>query len=159
VLGLDAGADVIAAAQTHAAGQGLTLAYRNGTAEELAAEGQKFPVITALEVIEHVAEPVEFLASLASLLAPGGLLFLSTLNRTPASYMVAKLGAEYILRLLPVGTHDWKRFITPAELGRHCRAAGLRLRDTAGLSFSPRLRRFNVGRDLSVNYLAQAEAG
>jgi len=159
VLGLDAGADVIAAAQAHAEGQGLTLAYRNGTAEALAAEGVTFPVITALEIIEHVADPVEFLGSLASLLAPGGLLFLSTLNRTPASYMVAKLGAEYILRLLPVGTHDWKRFITPAELGWHCRAAGLRLTDTAGLSFSPRLRRFNVGRDLSVNYLAVAQTG
>ncbi|HYP64568.1 MAG TPA: bifunctional 3-demethylubiquinol 3-O-methyltransferase/2-polyprenyl-6-hydroxyphenol methylase, partial [Acidocella sp.] len=89
----------------------------------------------------------------------GGLLFLSTLNRTPASYLVAKLGAEYMLRLLPVGTHDWGKFITPAELGRHCRAAGLRLTDTAGLSFSPSARGFRVGRDLSVNYLAAAERG
>jgi 2-polyprenyl-6-hydroxyphenyl methylase/3-demethylubiquinone-9 3-methyltransferase len=158
VLGLDAGAEVVEAARAHAQGQGLPLAYRHGTAEELAAEGQKFQVITALEVIEHVAAPVEFLATLASLLAPGGLLFLSTLNRSPASYLVAKLGAEYLLRLLPVGTHDWRKFIPPAELGRHCREAGLRLTDTAGLSFSPRAQNFVISRDLSVNYLAMAQA-
>lgn len=158
VLGLDAGEDVIAAARAHAEGQGLKLAYKCGTAEALVEEGIKFPVITALEVIEHVADPVEFLASLGALLAPGGVLFLSTLNRTPASYAVAKLGAEYLLRLLPVGTHEWSKFITPAELARHCRAAGLRLTDSAGLSFSARARGFRVSRDLSVNYMAMAVA-
>ncbi|MDE2320126.1 MAG: bifunctional 2-polyprenyl-6-hydroxyphenol methylase/3-demethylubiquinol 3-O-methyltransferase UbiG [Rhodospirillales bacterium] len=158
VTGLDAGAEVIAAARAHAEGQGLSLDYRQGTAEELAAEGAKFPVVTALEIIEHVADPAAFLASLKALLAPGGLLFLSTLNRTPKSYAVAKIGAEYILRLLPVGTHEWKRFITPVELGGLCREAGLRLADTAGLSYSPLARNFKVSRDLSVNYLAMAVA-
>jgi 2-polyprenyl-6-hydroxyphenyl methylase/3-demethylubiquinone-9 3-methyltransferase len=86
------------------------------------------------------------------------MLFLSTLNRTPASYLTAKVGAEYVLRLLPAGTHDWSKFITPAELGRQCRAAGLKLTDTAGLSFSPLTRGFRISRDLSVNYLAAAEA-
>ncbi len=156
VLGLDAGAEVIAAAKTHAAGQGLNLAYRQGTAEDLVAEAQKFPVVTALEIIEHVTDPTAFLASLAALLEPGGMLFLSTLNRTPQSFAVAKLGAEYILRLLPIGTHNWRKFITPAELGRNCGPAGLQLIDTAGLSFSPLRRRFEVSRDLSVNYLAMA---
>jgi len=156
VTGLDAGAQVIAAAQAHAAGQGLNLAYEVGTAEALAATGAKFAAVTALEIIEHVAEPVAFLRSLAALLEPGGTLFLSTLNRTPQSFFTAKLGAEYVLRLLPKGTHDWKKFVPPATLARLCRDAGLRLTDTAGLSFSLRHQRFEVTRDLSVNYLAMA---
>jgi len=158
VTGLDAGAEVIEVAQSHAQGQGLNLTYRHGTAEELAAEGARFPVVTALEIIEHVADPLEFLKSLRALLAPEGVLFLSTLNRTPQSYAVAKFGAEYVLRLLPVGTHDWKMFIKPEELGRLCRAAGLRLTDTAGLSYSPRQAGFTVSRDLSINYIAMAVA-
>lgn len=160
VTGLDAGAEVIAVAEAHARAhaQGLSLAYRHGTAEALVAEGAKFPVVTALEIIEHVANPAAFLASLRALLAPGGVLFLSTLNRTPKSYAVAKVGAEYILRLLPVGTHEWKKFITPVELGELCRTAGLRLADTAGLSYAPLSGRFMVSRDLSVNYIAMAIA-
>ena len=158
VTGLDAGAEVIEVARSHAQGQGLNLTYRHGTAEELAAEGARFPVVTALEIIEHVADPLEFLKSLRALLAPEGVLFLSTLNRTPQSYAVAKFGAEYVLRLLPVGTHDWKMFIKPEELGRLCRAAGLRLTDTAGLSYSPRQAGFTVSRDLSINYIAMAMA-
>ncbi|GLR66272.1 ubiquinone biosynthesis O-methyltransferase [Acidocella aquatica] len=159
VLGLDAGAEVIAAAQAHAAGQGLSLSYRNATAEALVAEGEKFPVITALEVIEHVAEPGEFVATLAALLEPGGLLFISTMNRGRKSFLVAKLGAEYLLRLLPVGTHNWSQFITPVELGGHCRAAGLRLCDTAGITFAPLAGGFRISRDTSVNYIAMAQAG
>jgi len=159
VLGLDAAAEAIATAQTHAAGQGLLLRYRAGTAEDLAAEGQKFPVITALEIIEHVADPAAFIATLAGLLEPGGLLFISTLNRTSRAYLVAKFGAEYVLRMLPIGTHEWKNFITPVELGQLCQAEGLRLADTAGISFSPLRRQFAISRDTSINYIAMAEAG
>lgn len=115
-------------------------------------------MITALEIIEHVKDPAAFVATLAAMLEPGGLLFLSTLNRSKRSYLVAKLGAEFLLRMLPVGTHDWQQFITPAELGRHCRAAGLRLADTAGLS-SPLGTKFQISRDTSVNYIAMAAAG
>jgi 2-polyprenyl-6-hydroxyphenyl methylase/3-demethylubiquinone-9 3-methyltransferase len=156
LLGLDASAEAIAAARVHAAGQGLSLRYQTGAAEDL--QGDTFQVITALEVIEHVADPASFIASLAALLQPGGLLFLSTLNRTRRSYLTAKLGAEYLLRLLPVGTHDWQHFITPAELSALCRASNLRLADIAGLSFSPLAGSFRISRDTGTNYIAVAQA-
>ncbi len=157
VLGLDAAADAVAAAAAHAGGQGLPLAYRVGAAEDLAAEGARFPVVTALEVIEHVADPAAFLRLLAQLIEPGGLLFVSTLNRTLRSLAVAKLGAEYVLRMLPVGTHDWQRFITPAELGAYGKAAGLPVADISGMLFDVRSRQWRAGADLAVNYIAMLE--
>jgi len=159
VLGMDAAEDAIAAAQAHAEGQGLPLAYRSGLAEDLAAEGLRFPVITALEVIEHVANPGDFVATLSRLLAPDGLLFLSTLNRTPRSFVVAKLGAEYLLRMLPIGTHDWKKFVTPAELGMFLRRTGLRLAEASGMTPAPMTASWRASRDLGVNYIAMAEKG
>lgn len=159
VLGLDAAGAAIAAARAHAEGQGLALSYRAGLAEDLLAEGARFPVITALEVIEHVPDPARFVALLAALLAPGGTLFLSTLNRTKRSYLVAKLGAEYVLRLLPIGTHDHARFLTPAELGANCRAAGLRVADIAGMTPDPLHGGWKATRDTGVNYILQAIAG
>jgi 2-polyprenyl-6-hydroxyphenyl methylase/3-demethylubiquinone-9 3-methyltransferase len=157
VLGVDAAAEAIGAAERHAEGRGLNLAYRAATAEDLLAEGAQFPVITALEIIEHVADPAGFVATLAGLLEPGGLLFISTLNRTQRSYIIAKLGAEYLLRLLPVGTHDWSRFVIPHELSAMCRKNGLRIADIAGMTFTPIGRRFRISRDTSVNYIAMAE--
>jgi 2-polyprenyl-6-hydroxyphenyl methylase/3-demethylubiquinone-9 3-methyltransferase len=157
VLGLDAGAEVIAAAQAHAAGQGLRLAYEAGAAEDLHHSRHKYDVITTLEVIEHVEYPGAFVRTLSQLLAPGGLLFISTLNRTAASYATAKLGAEYLLRLLPVGTHDWNKFVTPQELAALTAAAGLRLADIAGMSFAMR-GGFKITRDTSSNYIAMARS-
>ncbi len=162
VLGLDASPEAIAAAEAHAAGQGLKLAYRTGSPEALMGEtfpGGKFQAITALEVIEHVADPAGFIATLAGLLQPGGLLFLSTINRTARAWLVTKLGAEYLLRLLPRGTHEWQRYVTPAEIAGFCRASHLRVMDVAGMQFSPLCGAFRISRDTGVNYLAVAEAG
>ena len=155
VLGIDAAPEPIAAATAHAAG--LKVTYRVASAEDLTAEGLRFPVITALEVIEHVADPGRFLALLAGLLEPGGLLFISTLNRTLRSLAIAKIGAEYIARMLPTGTHDWRRFVTPAELDRIARPAGLRLAATQGMTYDLRSRTWRGTVDLSINYLAMLE--
>jgi 2-polyprenyl-6-hydroxyphenyl methylase / 3-demethylubiquinone-9 3-methyltransferase len=158
VLGIDAAGAALAAARAHAAGSGLSLTYRDADAETLVAEGAQFAVVTALEVIEHVADPAGFVASLARLLEPGGLLFLSTLNRTPRAFLTAKLGAEYLLRLLPVGTHDWRRFVTPAELAAHLRAARLRTVDITGMAPDPVRGGWRTTRDVAVNYLLMAAA-
>ena len=158
VLGLDAAGEAIEAGRAHAADSGLRLDYRAGAAEDLVAEGRRFPVVTALEVIEHVPDQQAFVTLLSQLLEPGGLLFLSTMSRTPQSFVAAKVAAEYVLRWLPVGTHDWRKFVTPTELARMVRAAGLRVTDVAGIT--PDLMRggWKTVRDLSVNYLAVAEA-
>jgi len=156
VLGVDAGAEVIGAARAHAEGLDARLTYRQVTAEALLAEGARFTAVTALEVIEHVADPQGFVTDLAGLLEPGGVLVLSTLNRTRRSYVTAKLGAEYVLRLLPVGTHDWRRFVTPAELGTMLRAAGLRVTDVAGMVFDPLAGQWRESRDTAINYIMAA---
>ncbi len=152
VTGVDAAAAAIAAGQAHAEGQGLRLQYRAGVAEDLLAEGLHFPVISALEVIEHVPNPAAFLVTLAELLEPGGKLFVSTLNRTRRSWLTAIAGAEYVLRLLPVGTHDWNKFLSPAELAATGRAAGLRLLEVSGMQPGPT--GWRMTRTTAVNYIA-----
>lgn len=156
VLGIDAAEAALAAARNHAEGRGLTLAYRAATTADLVAEGARFQAITALEVIEHVPDPAGFVAELAQLLEPGGKLFLSTLNRTRRSWAVAIAGAEYALRLLPVGTHDWNKFLSPEELGGLARAAGLRVSDAAGMSYDVLRGRWRTSHDLSINYMIEA---
>ena len=157
VTGLDAAATALGAARAHAAGQGLAITTGKACRRTLLAEGAGgFDAVVALEVIEHVADREAFCRHLAGLVAPGGLVFLSTLNRTPRSYLMAKLGAEYLLRLLPVGTHDWRMFVRPAEMGAELRAAGLRVADIAGLVRDPLTGRWRIGRDVGVNYLVMA---
>jgi 2-polyprenyl-6-hydroxyphenyl methylase/3-demethylubiquinone-9 3-methyltransferase len=158
VLGVDASADAIAAAEAHALGEGLTLRYRTGAAEDLLAAGERFDVVTALEVIEHVEDQAAFMGLLASLTVPGGLVFVSTLNRTLRSLAVAKIGAEYIARLLPAGTHDWRRFVAPEALAGYGREAGLRLIDLTGMEMAPLSGNWRAGRDVGVNYLAAFQA-
>jgi 2-polyprenyl-6-hydroxyphenyl methylase/3-demethylubiquinone-9 3-methyltransferase len=157
VTGLDAAGEALEAARAHAAAGGLSIAYRDGTPEALAAEGARFDAVVALEVIEHVEDRAAFCAALAGLVRPGGQVFLSTLNRTLRSFVMAKLGAEYVLRLLPVGTHDWRMFVTPGELGAALRRAELRVTDIAGMTMEPLSGRWRESRDLGVNYLVMAE--
>jgi 2-polyprenyl-6-hydroxyphenyl methylase/3-demethylubiquinone-9 3-methyltransferase len=158
VTGLDAAGEAIEAARAHAAGENLTIDYRIGIPEDLVARGESFQVVTALEVIEHVTDPEKFIRLLARLVAPGGLVFVSTLNRTPLAFATAKVGAEYLLRWLPRGTHDWRKFVTPVELGRMLRNAGMRLTDLSGLVPDATSGGWKAGGTPAVNYIACAIA-
>lgn len=154
VTGIDATAEVIEAARAHAAEQALGVDYRVATVEDLVAEGRSYDLVVASEVVEHVPDPEAFLAGCSRLVAPGGALMLSTLNRTPKAFMLAIVGAEYLLRLVPRGTHDWRRFLRPSEVAAALRRNGLIVRRLEGLVYNP----FDEGwrlsrRDLSINYL------
>ncbi len=152
VVGIDAAPENIAAARLHAEGQGLAIDYRTGSIDVLSAE--PFDLITSLEVVEHVEDPAAFVRGLAHALAPGGLLILSTPNRTPVSRL-AMITLGEGLGAIPRGTHDWDRFLTPEELRTHVESAGLEVLDTTGLSFSPS-RGFVLGDNQALNYLLTA---
>jgi 2-polyprenyl-6-hydroxyphenyl methylase/3-demethylubiquinone-9 3-methyltransferase len=156
VTGIDAAVANIGAAKAHAEQSGLAITYHAMTAEALALEGARFDVVTALEIVEHVADVPLFMASLSALVKPGGLLIMSTLNRTAKSFALAVVGAEYVLRWLPRGTHDWRKFITPAELARHMETAGLLPGETAGMRLDLLTRRWALSHDTAVNYLMAA---
>jgi len=151
-LGIDLVADSIIAAKQHAKGQGLPLTYRVDSAEEVAESGRSFDLVTCLEVVEHVASPGAFLGTVASLVKPGGVLVLSTLNRNLASLALGKVAAEYLLRWVPPGTHDWRKFLRPAELAAPVRAAGLQVVDVTGLNLHP-LYGWQARGPATVNYL------
>lgn len=156
VTGIDPAAENIAAAEAHAAGSRLKIAYRAATAEELAAEGNAFDAVLLLEVVEHVPDVPAFLKVVAPLVKPGGVMVLSTLNRTLKAYALAIIGAELILRWLPIGTHQWDRFVRPDELRAALGAAGLKLTDTTGMIYNPLADEWRLSRDTDVNYFATA---
>jgi 2-polyprenyl-6-hydroxyphenyl methylase/3-demethylubiquinone-9 3-methyltransferase len=156
VTGIDPAPDNVEAARRHAEAQGLAITYRAGRVEDLAAEGMAFDAVVCLEVVEHVPDPGAFLKTCASLVRPGGLMLLSTINRTIKAYLLAIVGAEYVLRWLPVGTHQWERFVTPDELTRHLQAAGLAAPRLRGLVYSPIEDAWSLSADTDVNYLAAA---
>jgi 2-polyprenyl-6-hydroxyphenyl methylase/3-demethylubiquinone-9 3-methyltransferase len=157
VVGVDMAGAALAVARLHTLESGVSVDYRQMTAEQLAAaEPASFDVVTCMELLEHVPDPASLIAACAQLAKPGGQLFFSTLNRNPKSYLFAVLGAEYLLRMLPKGTHDFAKFIRPAELARWSRAAGLTLKELTGMSYNPITRHYVLGGDVSVNYLVHA---
>ena len=156
VTGIDPAGQNVQIAAAHAAQSGVTIDYRATTAETLAAEGAAFDVVLAMEVIEHVPDPAAFVATAAGLVKPGGLLLVSTINRTKRAFALAILGAEYILRWLPVGTHSWDKFVTPEEFAGWIQDNGLDVCERSGMVFNPLTDRWSLSRDMAVNYMLAA---
>ena len=158
VLGIDLAEEALAAGREHAQGQRLRLEYRAVPVEELAqAQPASFDVVTCMEMLEHVPDPASVVRACAALVKPGGQVFFSTINRTPKAYALAILAAEYVLNLIPRGTHDYARLIRPSELDEWARAAGLETADVSGLHYNPLLQHFRLGGDADVNYLMHCE--
>ena len=157
IVGVDPSEKNIKTASVHAAEQELAIDYRAATAEDLAAAGERFDVILNMEVIEHVADPAAFTATCASMLKPGGLMFVATLNRTLKSFGLAIIGAEYVLRWLPKGTHEWEKFIKPEELKGWLAGNGLAVVHESGVTYSPVRNEWRTSRDMDVNYMLLAQ--
>ena len=157
VLGIDLAEKSLRVAQLHALESGVEISYEAVAAEALAErEAASFDVVTCMEMLEHVPDPASVVAACAALVKPGGHVFFSTINRNPKSYLYAVVGAEYLLKLLPKGTHDYAKFIKPHELGRHCREAGLDVQHIVGMTYNPITKIYALGRDADVNYLVHA---
>ncbi len=154
VVGLDMADDLLRVAQLHGLETGVSVEYRHEPAEQHAiGHAGRYDVVTCMEMLEHVPDPASVMRALAALAKPGGHVFVSTLNRTPRAYLMAILGAEYVLRLLPAGTHTYEKFIKPSELAAWARDAGLLEADIAGLYYDPFTRASRLTDDASVNYL------
>lgn len=154
VTGIDLSEKSLRVAELHRLESGAGVAYERAMAEEFAARhAGEFHVVTCMELLEHVPDPASVVAACARLVRPGGQVFFSTINRNAKAYLFAVIGAEYLLRLLPRGTHDYLRFIKPSELSRFCRAAGLRPAELIGMTYNPLTKRYRLGNDADVNYL------
>jgi 2-polyprenyl-6-hydroxyphenyl methylase / 3-demethylubiquinone-9 3-methyltransferase len=159
VTGIDLAEKALTVAKLHLMESGRRVDYRLIAAEDLAAErAHVFDVVTCMEMLEHVPHPARIVQACAALVAPGGWLFFATLNRNPKSYLYAVIGAEYVLRLLPRGTHDYAKFIKPSELGGWCREAGLAAEQLIGMHYNPLTQVYSLGPDVSVNYILCARA-
>jgi 2-polyprenyl-6-hydroxyphenyl methylase/3-demethylubiquinone-9 3-methyltransferase len=157
VKGIDLSERALKVAELHRLESQLDVDYEKVAAEALAErEPGSYDVVTCMELLEHVPDPASTVRACARLAAPGGQLFFATINRNPKSYLFAIVGAEYVLRLLPRGTHDYAKFIKPSELSQHCRAAGLDVRHLVGMTYNPLTRIYSLGRDTNVNYILQA---
>ena len=153
VTGIDLSEKALGVARLHLLESGQKVEYLDTSAEALATRSAAtFDIVTCMEMLEHVPDPSSVVAACAALVKPGGHVFFSTLNRNPKSYILAVIGAEYVLRLLPRGTHDYAKFIRPAELSRWAKASGLEPRDLIGMSYNPLTQRYRLGRDTDVNY-------
>lgn len=154
VTGIDLSEKALSVARLHLLESGHKVDYKLVSAEDFAdAQPESFDIVTCMEMLEHVPDPASTVAACARLVKPGGHVFLSTLNRNPKSYLFAIIGAEYILNLLPKGTHEYAKFIKPSELTRMCRNAGLQTAQLMGLSYNPLTQKYSLGRDTDVNYL------
>ena len=159
VTGIDASENTIGVAKSHSRSIGSDVIYIQNTIEEFISShpNEKFDVITCLEMLEHVPSPNEIIKSCSNLLKDDGNIFFSTINRNPRSYLFAVIGAEYILNLLPKGTHDYEKFIKPSELAKWIREAGLNSKETIGLSYNPITGNYWLGKDIQVNYMVHAK--
>ncbi len=158
VTGIDLSEKALGVARLHLFESGQKVDYHHASAEEFAAQhAGEFDIVTCMEMLEHVPDPASTVAACAQLVRPGGQVFFSTINRNFKAYLFAVLGAEYILKLLPRGTHDYVKFIRPSELARYCRQAGLETAELLGMSYNPLTQVYSLGNDTDVNYLVHAK--
>lgn len=157
VTGIDLGEKALGVARLHLLESGLKVDYRHIAAEDMAqAEPAAYDVVTCLEMLEHVPDPASIVRACAQMAKPGATVFFSTISRNPKAYLFAVVGAEYLLNMLPRGTHDYARFLRPAELARLCREAGLSVQEVVGMSYNPFSKSYSLGSDTAVNYLVRA---
>lgn len=159
VTGIDMGEAPLAVARLHGLESGVEVDYRQTTIEAMAEDPElagTYDVVTCLEMLEHVPDPASVLKACAAMLKPDGVIFVSTINRNPKSFLFAIVGAEYVLRLLPKGTHEWRKFIRPSEMSDYLREAGMVVRELTGMTYNPITRSYRLGRDVDVNYMMYA---